>query len=164
MAGAVWMTRCLWPWLSPCAAGPCCRDQVLLVPHLPGMSLGMLWHVVRAVQAAPKGLSCCAGTVISLTGGECFRQLLKCRRCRACLSRALRLEGCSHLGMGGTRSAREARGAQHHREGWAPTDQPLPPGPTGWRRCPWRCFGSGSPSGWICSTTGTSGWPRNTRR
>lgn len=46
------MTRCLWPRFSPCAASPCHRDQISLIPHLPGMSLGMLQHVVCAVQAA----------------------------------------------------------------------------------------------------------------
>lgn len=40
--------------LSLCAAGPCHRDQVLLIPHLPGVSLGMLQHVLCAVQAAPE--------------------------------------------------------------------------------------------------------------
>lgn len=48
------MTRCLWPQLSRCAASPCHRDQISLIPHLPGVSLGMLQHVVCAVQAAPE--------------------------------------------------------------------------------------------------------------
>lgn len=57
------MTRCSWPRLSLCAAGPRHRDRFLLIPHLPGVSLGMLQHVLCAVQAAPERfelLCCCS--------------------------------------------------------------------------------------------------------
>lgn len=33
-------------------ASPCHGDHISLIPHLPGLSLGMLQHVVCAVQAA----------------------------------------------------------------------------------------------------------------
>lgn len=107
--GAVWMTRCLWPQLSPCAAGPCYRDQVLIIPHLPGGPWGCCGTCCVQCRLLLRGLSCSAGAVTSLMGSERFRQLPKRQCCQAC-PEPCALRGAASWAYGGTQDAWEARG------------------------------------------------------